>query len=220
MEIGRVGAVDLGRHLQRHAQPLGDGDSAVGPLLRRHAAEEGQIALWFGAEAVKLLGHAVVDGADPVGERQMGALVVRDRHQRELGPATVDLRQILQIEPPVQGGHRARGAVLEQREMHHVGVEVQDVEAVLVLAHLGQHRQVGGQVRLQRRGIEADRLVAHGDQVGLGLGVGAGEQGDLVAEIDQGVAQMRHHPFGAAIQLRRNRFVEGGDLGDLHRGRS
>ena len=44
-EIRRVGRIDLGGHLQRHAQALGDLDRPVGPLLRRHAAEEGEIAL-------------------------------------------------------------------------------------------------------------------------------------------------------------------------------
>ena len=44
-EIVRVGGVDLGGDLQRHAEALGDGDRPVGPLLRRDAAEEGEIAL-------------------------------------------------------------------------------------------------------------------------------------------------------------------------------
>jgi hypothetical protein len=76
VEIPRVGEIDLGGHLQRHAQALGDLDRLVGPLLGRHAAEEGEVALARpGAEPASELGfHAVVDGADPVGERQVRAL--------------------------------------------------------------------------------------------------------------------------------------------------
>ena len=43
-EIGFVGAVDLGCDLQRNAERARDRDGAVGPLLRRDAAEKGDIA--------------------------------------------------------------------------------------------------------------------------------------------------------------------------------
>src|SRR6185312_11115473 len=42
-EIGFVGAVDLGRNLERNAQGLGDPDGAVGPLFRRDASKERNI---------------------------------------------------------------------------------------------------------------------------------------------------------------------------------
>ena len=116
----------------------------------------------------------------------------------------------------MQRGQGLLGAIGEERELHHVGMEVDHVELVGQGADLGQLGQMGGQVRLQWRGVQADGLVADGDKAGLGLGLGAGEQGDLVAKIDQSVCQVGDHPFGATIQAWRNGLVEGSDLGDLH----
>ena len=47
-----------------------------------------------------------------------------------------------------------------------------------------------------------------------GLRLGAGEQGDLVAEVDQGVGQVGDDPLGAAVEAGRHGLIEGGDLGD------
>ncbi len=206
-EIGGVGLVDLGGDLQLHAQPLGDGDGAVGALLGRDAAEEGEVIARRAVEGVEFGGHAMQHRAGPVGPGQGLALVVRDRHQRELRPAAVGVRQPLQVQPPVQGGEGLAGRVLEEGELDHVGVEVDDVELIGPPADLVQHGHVRGEVGLQRRGVQPDGLVADGGQFGLGAGVGAGEQGDIVAEIDQGVAEVRHHPFGAAVVPGRDRFV-------------
>ncbi len=159
------------------------------------------------------------DGSGPVGLGQRRALRVGNGDQRELRPAAIDPVQILDVEAAVQGGERARGHFLEQRELQHVGVEVQHVELVNAAAHLVQHRQMCGQVGLQGRGIKADGLVAHRRQAGLGGGVSAGEQRDLVAEVDQRVAEVRHDPFRSAIELRGHRFVERGNLSNFHANR-
>ena len=45
VEVGAVGGVDLGRDLQPHARALGDRDRPVRPLLRRDAAEEGEVGV-------------------------------------------------------------------------------------------------------------------------------------------------------------------------------
>src|SRR5579871_5016649 len=37
-----------------------------------------------------------------------------------------------------------------------------------------------------------------------------------MAQIDEGVAQMRDHTFRAAIELRGNGFIQRGDLGNFH----
>ncbi len=217
VEIGPVGGVDLRGDLQLLAQALGDGDGAVRPLLGRDAAQERQIAVRRFVELVDLGGHAVQHRARPVGEGQGLALVVRDRDQRILRPAAIDARQVLQVQAAVQGGQGLFRHVLEHRELDHVGVEMDDVEAMRLAANLVQHGHVGGQVRLQRRGVQADGLVAHDDQLGLGASVARGEQGDLVPKIDQGVGQMRHDAFCTAIEAWRNGFVQGRHLGDLHR---
>ena len=68
LEVGPVGRVDLGRDLEPEPRAPGDRDRPVGPLLRRDAAEEGEVAaLGLRGEAVELLAHAVRDGGDPVG---------------------------------------------------------------------------------------------------------------------------------------------------------
>jgi hypothetical protein len=146
----------------------------------------------------------VVDGPGPVGEGQGAALVVADRDQRELGPALVDGGQVLQVQAAVQGGQGAVGAVAKERELHHVGVEVDDVELVGQGPDLGDLAQVSGEIGFQGRGIKPDGLVANGDQLGLGLGFGAGEQGDVVTEIDERVGQVGDDTLRAAIQTWRN----------------
>jgi hypothetical protein len=82
--------------------------------------------------------------------------------------------------------------------------------------HQGQLVQMRGQVRLQRRGVQPDGLVAHRGQSGGGLRLGAGEQRHVMAQGHQRVGQVRHHPLGAAVQLGRHGFVQRGDLGDTH----
>ncbi|MNC86898.1 hypothetical protein D3C83_25850 [compost metagenome] len=72
------------------------------------------------------------------------------------------------------------------------------------------------EIRLERRRIEPDRLIAHGDQLAFDARVCCGKQGDLMAEIDQGIGEMRHYPLGPAIQFRRHRLVQGRNLRDSH----
>ena len=107
VEIGGVGRVDLGGDLQRHAQPLGDGDGPVGALLRRDAAQEGQIAAGVGREPVELR-RACHGGRCRPSWRTAGAGAGRWR-SRPAGTSAsaVDRRQVLEVEPPVQGGQRA-----------------------------------------------------------------------------------------------------------------
>ena len=54
--------------------------------------------------------------------------------------------------------------------------------------------------------IEPDGLVAAGYQPGLGPGVGAGEQHDVMPEIDQGVGKVGNDPLGAAVEAGWHRF--------------
>jgi hypothetical protein len=157
-----------------------------------------------------------MDGGLPVGERKRFALVVGNRDEPELIPPAVDARQVFHVQATVQGGQGLVRIGSEQREMDHVGMKVDDVELIHAVQNFAQHRQVGGEVGLQRRGVEADSLVANRDQARPGLGVSAGEQGDIVAQIHQGVRQMRHDALGSSIQLRRDGLVKRGDLRDLH----
>ena len=157
-----------------------------------------------------------MDGGFPVGEMQRLTLIVGDGDQPELAPTRIDAGQVLHIQTAVQGRQGLVRAFLEQREVDHVGVEVDDVELVGAVQNFAQHRQVGGEIGFQRRRIQADGLITHRHQAGLGLGVGAGEKGHVVAQIDQGVGQMRHHTLRTAIQLGRHGLIQRGDLRDFH----
>src|SRR5206468_3030051 len=65
--------------------------------------------------------------------------------------------------------------------------------------------------RVEAQGIGPGRL-----EPGGGLAVGAGEQGDIMTERYQLVAEIGDDPLGAAIEQRRHRLAEGSDLGDPH----
>ncbi|MNQ90988.1 hypothetical protein D3C85_1063510 [compost metagenome] len=216
LPIGLVRRIDLGRDLQRLAQARGDLDGAVGTFLGRDAAQEGQIALRCGREVIEVARHPVLNRGLPVGVRQGAALIVRDGDQAELGPALIDLGQILQVQPSVQGGDRLVRQTPEEGEVQDVGMEMDDVERVGAVQNGGQQGHVRGQVGLQRLGVQPDRLIAHRDQPRPRLGLGAGEQGHLVAQIDQGVGQVGDDPLGAAVETRRHRLIEGRDLSNLH----
>jgi hypothetical protein len=72
------------------------------------------------------------------------------------------------IQPAVQRRHGAVGEPLEQREMQQVGMEMQDVKAGRRLSNVVEHVQVRGRIRPERVGIQAQRLLADGDQARLG----------------------------------------------------
>ena len=99
----------------------------------------------------------------------------------------------------MQRGHRAVRETLEQREMNEIDVEVEDVEFVGALAHLMQHREMRGDVGLERAGIEPDGLLAHGNESRRRAGVSAGEQGDVVPQFHQRVCQVGDDTLGAAV---------------------
>ena len=69
-EIGWIVVVDLGGDLQLHAGAAGDLDGAVGPLVARQPAEEGEIRLGRGSlsgqRQIFVQRQAVIDVADPV----------------------------------------------------------------------------------------------------------------------------------------------------------
>ena len=117
----------------------------------------------------------------------------------------------------MQRGHGPARQLLEEREMDEVDVEVEDVELVRPPMQLVQHGEMGGEIGLQWVRVEPDGLVADGHQPGLGPGVGAGEQHDVMPELDQGVGKMGHDPLGTAVEAGRHRFVEGRHLCDPHR---
>ena len=81
---------------------------------------------------------------------------------------------------------------------------------------LVQHRHVRREIGLEIAGIEPDGLIAAGHQLGLGPRFGAGEQGHLVAEVDERIRQVRDDSLRAAIKSRRHRLVQRRNLSDPH----
>tara|TARA_R110001606_G_scaffold71247_19_gene163986 strand:- start:33141 stop:33362 length:222 start_codon:yes stop_codon:yes gene_type:complete len=64
--------------------------------------------------------------------------------------------------------------------------------------------------------IQSLGLIAHRDQSRARRCIGAGEQGDVMGQLNQGVGQVGDHPFRAAIQIRGQGLIERRDLRELH----
>ena len=218
MEIGTVHPVDLCGDLQWQAGAAGNLDGAVGPFLRRDPSQKPEIVpLWPRRRQVQIGGQTMLNGSVPVRISQRAALMVRDRNQWKFRPASIGAVEILQVQPAVQRRDCAPGMLGKDREMQHVHMEMDDVEFRRPFVQLVQHAQVRREVRLELARIEPDRPVSADDQIRARLGFRAGEQGDLVAELDKGIGKIGHDALGPAIETRRHRFVEGSDLRNPHR---
>ena len=131
------------------------------------------------------------------------------------GKVAVEGHEVGQVEPAVERRHRGSGDSAQQRELHEVDVEVQDVEVLRALADLLQHQQVVRQ-RIAHRRVEAERGGGAFDQPGARLGIAAGEEGDVVALRHQLLGQVGDDALGAAVEPGRDALGQGRDLGDLH----
>ncbi len=96
-------------------------------------------------------------------------------------------------------------------------MEVQHVEVVGAAPHLVQHREVCGNVGFERRRIEAYGLLAHRHEARRRLCLSTCEQRDVVPLVHQRIGEVGHDALGSAVETRRNRFGEGGDLRDAQR---
>ena len=215
-EIDLVGAVDLGRDLERNAERARNGDGAVGPLLRRDAAEKGEIAAArLASGAVQVDGKAVMDGRREIRVRHRAALRVGDRDQRHVVEADIERQQIGQVLAAVQRRDGPARDRAEQREMKLVDVEMQDVEIVGALAHAIEHQHVIGN-GIAHAGVEPQRLRHAGHEVGRRDRIAAGKQRHVMAERHQFFGQVGDDPLGAAIEPWGNAFDQRRDLRDFH----
>src|SRR6185312_14618409 len=98
--------------------------------------------------------------------------------------------EILQIQPAVYGGECSVRQWLEERKVQQIRMKVQDVELTGPRAHLIEHAEVRGHVRLQCGRIEAQRLVAYRGQRRSCLRALAREQRDRVSEGDELVTEI------------------------------
>ena len=214
-EIDLVGAVDLGRDLERNAQRARNGDGAVGPLLRRDAPEEGQIAAGPRAGPVQGHGNAMMDGAGKIRFRHGSALRAGDRNQRHVVEPHIEGKQIGQVLAAVQRGHRPARERAEQREMELIDMEVQDVEVGGPLPDAVEHQHVIGN-RIAHAGVEAQSLRHAGHEFGGRDRIPAGKQRDVMAERHQFLGQVGDDPLGAAVKPWGNAFDQRRDLRDFH----
>ena len=215
-EIGLVGAVDLGRDLQRNAERARNRDGAVGPLLRRDAAEKGDVvAARPGVRAMQVDRQAVIDGRREIRVRHRAALIVGDRNQRHVVEAEIERQEIGQVLAAMQGGDGAARDRPEQRELELIDMEVQDVEVVGALAHAIEHQHVIGD-RIEDAGVEPQRLGHAGHEIGGRDRIAAGKQRDVMAERDELFGQVGDDPLGAAIKPWRHALDQRRDLRDFH----
>ena len=147
-----------------------------------------------------LQGAALVDGDGDL------------RHRPERGVKGAEVRQ---VEPAMQGGHRAMSRAGKQRQVQQVEVEVQDVERRSLPADPIQHHQVMRQ-RILHAGIEAQRDVGAGDQARGRFRIRSGEQRDIVSKLNQFVREVSDDALGAAVAAGRHAFDQRGNLSDAH----
>ena len=99
--------------------------------------------------------------------------------------------------------------------MQIVGVEMQDVEFMCSAPYPVKHREMMDQWILTAH-VETQGGATARFQCGRGLRVAAGKKRHLVPKPDQFLGQIRHDPFGSAIEPRRTTLIKRSDLRDFH----
>ena len=93
-------------------------------------------------------------------------------------------------------------------------MEMNDVELGLPTTHFVDQNDVARQMISEAR--QAQTLRSAGHEFRLGHGIAAREKRHIMSGVDQRLRQPGDDPLRAAIELRRDGFGEGGDLGDSH----
>src|SRR5262249_53068032 len=90
-EIVLVDLVHLGGDLERDTEPACDTDGAIGTFFGRYAAEECYIpAFRVEGRLMQVDREAMVHGGDEVGGGQRLALIVGNRHQRQIAKTEIE----------------------------------------------------------------------------------------------------------------------------------
>ena len=79
----------------------------------------------------------------------------------------------------------------------------------------GQHGEMGGNVPGQFL-VEPQRNLPAADEPRISLAVAAGKESYVVTARHERIGEMSHHTLSAAVELRGNCLVEGGNLGNAH----
>lgn len=111
----------------------------------------------------------------------------------------------------MHGGQEGYADPAEQRKRQPVDVCVNHVEVFRALGD-GLQQHGTGRIGVHALLTEAQCAWPHGMEFAFRPGIAAREQRDVVTELHQFVHQPRHHPLGAAVQLRANAFGEGREL--------
>ena len=216
-EIDLVHAIDLGGNLQRQPSGKGDGDGTVDALFRRYTAEKGEIPAARLERRREVSRQAVIDGADVVRVGDRCALRVRDRDQRHLGKAAIEIVEVGKILAAVQGGDGPARHLVEDGEMKLIDVKMQDVELGRHAANLVEHQHVVGD-DVFHRGVQSQRLRTARHELRRGDRLAAREQGHVMALRHQFLGDVRGDPFRAAVEPGRDALHQGSNLRDLHCG--
>ena len=116
LEVGGLGARNLGGDAQRHSGGARNADGIFRPFLHRQTAEKGKVRSPFVRWTKQVDGQSMLDGVEPGRIRKRQPLVVRYRHEGSLGKFTDDIGQSRQIEPTVHGRKKRHAKPAEQRE--------------------------------------------------------------------------------------------------------
>src|SRR5215471_17817049 len=148
LEIHAIHGVDLGRYLERDAEPLGERDGQIGTLLGRDAPEKREIVASARRVGVLVERKAMIDRARPVHAQPLEgmALSMADGHEGLISEMLEDRKGVGQVESPVECVYRRRaGEPSEGKgEMAHVAMD--NVEVPRVLEHPGQFEDMEREV--------------------------------------------------------------------------
>jgi hypothetical protein len=120
-----------------------------------------------------------------------------------------------QVEPAMQRRYEGNLLAGKQRERIVVQMEMNEVERIRLLAYALEHQHVQ-RVRVPHRAVEAQRPRPWRFEPCRSAGVAAGKQCDVMSECNQFLGQPMNDPFGASLQLWRDRFGQRRNLSDVH----
>jgi hypothetical protein len=109
------------------------------------------------------------------------------------------MRQVPHVETAVKCCDGPFGHIFEHREVKHIGVEVDHIEAACAAAYFCQHLEVGGEIGLQWCRVEPDSPIAYRYQFGTRLGLGACKERYLMSQIHQGIGEVGYNTLGSSI---------------------
>ena len=216
MEELLVDRVHLGGEAQRHAHRLRDLDGTIDALLRRDAAQEGEVAAGAAPRRVKVGRQAMVDRGDPVRVRNRPALVVADADERRVAEHVEQRLELRQVEATMHGRDLRHREVPRSGKVQVAGMPVDDVELVrhgadeLGLEDLGRER-IGDRVP------EPQGLRPGGEEARARLRVPACNERHVVALPHELLGQPGNDALGPTVLVRRHALEKRRHFGNAHR---